>query len=225
MATEQPDFFVNSMGLPDIQHDTIIGHDGLPEWHKHSLLPPRKRSLTVENAYRTKIEPHLDVILSWRIDGESYGQIAKKIGLTIAQFQYYVAHKDRFPELALVLAYSKEKALTALERSVYSAGVKHQLKEEEYESLIVDDPRDPDHEKVISVKRVRTKIKEVDPIPNLVMYGLNNRIPLKWNRREKVEITGEFTYKNLMQMVREDSAQKRLGLDPTKEIAEDTIDS
>jgi hypothetical protein len=205
--------YVNSRGLPDIPPAELGDSLEIMCKSNTSLSPKEGRS-----GYFTKVQPYLGAVLAWTRDGMTHEDVANKLGITTRVLYLY---RNKYPEFAQILKYGREHALAKVENKLYISATGETVKEEKYETIFIDDPNHPENGKVIKCTKVETKIKQVPANFMAQMAILRNRLPEKWNVADKVQISGELSFGNLLKKVRENEAQKRaeqLGLDTTKEV-------
>jgi hypothetical protein len=212
--------YVNSKGLPDIPPPELGDSREIMRKTNTELSKPRDCGSETgrKSEYFTKVQPYLGAILAWSRDGENQKEIIKRLGIAEKVFYNYC---KRYPELAQILLFGKEHYLAQVENSLHDAANGELLKEEEYETIYIDDPNDPENGKVIKCTKVKTKIKRAPKNFMAQMAILRNRSPKKWNVADKVQIEGKLSFGNLLSEVRENEAKKRaeqLGFDPQKEV-------
>lgn len=123
--------------------------------------------------YHTNVEPHLDQIPDWRIQGLTEEQIAKKLGVAYSTFRKY---RDEHPALSAALKKGKEELIIELEKTLYQIGMGYHEKE----TVTTYEFRE-DKGKLL---KVPTGIKEVDKYiqPNVgaLIFALKNIAPSRW---------------------------------------------
>lgn len=70
-----------------------------------------------KNSYELKIQPHLDLIKGWRLQGKTMEQISKALGCSrTSLFRFERDHDD----LREVLEYSKQSLIIGIEETLFS---------------------------------------------------------------------------------------------------------
>jgi len=129
------------------------------------------------NAYTTKIQPRLEEIKQWCLEGHTDREIYDALGVSAETFY---KHKREQPELSDALKQTKEIADNQVQDSLWKRANGYDTTEEKV-------TYDGDG---CVIKREKTT-KHIPPDPTSCIFWLKNRRPQEWRDKQEVEHSGE----------------------------------
>jgi hypothetical protein len=129
------------------------------------------------NAYTTKIQPRLEEIKQWCLDGHTDKEIYDALGISA---ETYYKHKREQPEFSDALKQTKEIADNQVQDSLWKRANGYDTTEEKV-------TYDGDG---CVIKREKTT-KHIPPDPTSCIFWLKNRKPQEWRDKQEVEHSGE----------------------------------
>lgn len=134
--------------------------------------------------YYTHVEPKLELIGSWREQGFSEEDIAKKLNIAYSTFRVY---KTKYPAFSAELNKTRENLGVSLKKTLYKEAQGY-----EYEEITEDAELEPVYgkdgkilyQKVIKIKRRKVK-KKCRPQQSLLIFALCNLLPNEFQRVDK----------------------------------------
>ena len=129
------------------------------------------------NAYTTKIQPRLEEIKQWCLDGHTDKEIYDALGISA---ETYYKHKREQPEFSDALKQTKEIADNQVQDSLWRRANGYDTTEEKV-------TYDGDG---CVIKREKTT-KHIPPDPTSCIFWLKNRKPQEWRDKQEVEHSGE----------------------------------
>lgn len=130
------------------------------------------------NAYTTKIQPRLEEIKQWCLDGHTDKEIYDALGISAETFY---KHKREQPELSDALKQTKEIADNQVQDSLWKRANGYDTTEEKV-------TYDGDG---CVIKREKTT-KHIPPDPTSCIFWLKNRNPREWRDKQEIEHSGEI---------------------------------
>lgn len=128
--------------------------------------------------YDTHVVPYLDRIPSWRRQGLTERQVAKRLGIGYSTLSLY---KNKNVELLEALKKGKEELIEELEDSLYKRAMGFEYEEVETWIEEVDG---------VQKKRIKRVKKQALPDTGALAFALKNLSPNKWRDRHDIAEIG-----------------------------------
>ena len=151
-----------------------------------------------KSKYKTHVEPHIELIKSWRESGKTEEQIAEKLKISCTTLKEY---KKLYPPFMTALQTSKEKLVANLKKSLWEEALGYEY--EETDKLVEKKPfrlakRDKtgkilkdengdtifttEYKEVVKIRKITRKAR---PVPTLLICALCNLCPEEFKRQDK----------------------------------------
>lgn len=128
--------------------------------------------------YDTHVVPYLKRIPSWRKQGMTEEQVAKRLGVAYSTLSLY---KKKHSEFSEALKKGREELIEELEDSLYRKAMGYEYEEQETWIEEVDG---------MQKKRVKRMRKVAHPDTGALAFALKNLAPDKWRDRQDFDGTG-----------------------------------
>lgn len=153
-----------------------------------------------KSKYTTHVLPNLERIPSWRKQGLTEEQIARKLGVAMSTFSDY---KLKYSELMEVLKKGKEHLVEELETSLFKRAMGYDTEEVKIEK----------NENGVVI-RTTTTTKHIVPDVGAIAFALKN-LTTTWRDRQDITLDGKlenktsidmskFSKEELMQLAKDD---------------------
>jgi hypothetical protein len=157
-----------------------------------------------KSKYKTHVEPHIELIKSWREAGKTEEQIAEKLKISCTTLKEY---KKLYPPLVAALKASKEKLVANLKKSLWEEALGYEYIETE--KIIEKKPfrlakrdktgkilKDENGDTIFTTEykeviKTRESPRRARPVPTLLIFALCNLCPEEFKRIDK-EIVKEL---------------------------------
>mgnify|MGYP000851683154 CR=1 FL=1 len=130
-----------------------------------------------KSVYETKIEPRLEEVKQWRIDGHTDKQIYEALGINADTFYKYKKIKLEFFE---ALKETKDIADNQVHDSLWKRANGYDVTE-------TKTTYGPDG----SIIKIEETKKHIPPDPTSMIFWLKNRRPKEWRDKQEIEHSGE----------------------------------
>jgi len=129
------------------------------------------------NVYDTKIEPRLDEIKQWCIDGHTDKEMYEALGINADTFYKYKKIKSEFSE---TLKQTKEIADNQVQDSLWKRANGYDVTEKK-----------TTYDRDGNVVKSEETVKHIPPDPTSCIFWLKNRNPREWRDKQEIEHSGE----------------------------------
>ncbi len=128
--------------------------------------------------YDTHVVPYLKRIPSWRKQGMTEEQVAKRLGVAYSTLSLY---KNKHSEFSEALKKGREELIEELEDSLYRKAMGYEYEEQETWIEEVDG---------VQKKRIKRVKKQSLPDTGALAFALKNLSPNKWRDRHDIAEIG-----------------------------------
>jgi len=125
--------------------------------------------------YKTHVEPHIELIKSWRESGLTLDQISEKLKIANSTIRKYA---DMHEALAAALMASKEKLVANLKKSLWQEARGYEYTEVQESSVVVNGQE-------TGKEKITKTTKKMRGVPNLLVFALCNLCPEEFKRIDK----------------------------------------
>lgn len=129
------------------------------------------------NAYTTKIQPRLEEIKQWCLDGHTDKEMYEALGINADTFYKYKKIKSEFSE---TLKQTKEIADNQVQDSLWKRANGYDVTEKK-----------TTYDRDGNVVKSEETVKHIPPDPTSCIFWLKNRNPREWRDKQEIEHSGE----------------------------------